>query len=330
MLSTQFDERELEAVQRVIKSGNLSGYIAGSLTGGPEVEALEREWEEYFGVKHAIAVNSATSGLFIAGQVLRMDCTYVSVPAFTMSASKTALLYNNFVSDEDIEEDFYCVDRFIAPATVAVDLFGQPYDVERASGFIIEDASQAIGAKYKDKYCGTLGNIGVFSLNIHKHITCGEGGIVVTDDDKLALKMRLIRNHGEVVDGNIHGLNLRMTELEAAVARVQLTKLESFLSRRLARCEFLNDNLPSEFVPKVRKDCTHVYYLYPVRVPERKAELLRALDNRLVPYIDGYNKPLADLPNVTRIHEELICFNVKHDTPYRVLENIVLAFEDVY
>lgn len=330
MLSTQFDEREIEAVQRVIKSGILSGYIAGSLTGGPEVEALEREWEEYFGVRHAIAVNSATSGLLIAGKCVARDYLYFGVPAFTMSASKTAIRIFNIVFDEDIEDDYYCIDSFIAPATVAVDLFGQPFDVERASGFIIEDASQAIGAKYKGKYCGTLGNIGIFSLNFHKHINCGEGGVVVTDDDDLAHRMRLIRNHGEVVDPEIMGLNFRMTEIEAAIARVQLTKLNGFIERRLVRCEFLNENLPAEFVPKVRPGCTHVYYLYPVKVPEKKEELLKALDKRGVPYIDGYNKPLADLPNVRRIHDELVCFSVKHDTSYKVLENIVLAFEETF
>lgn len=331
MLSlTQFDERELEAVRRVVESGMLSGYIAGSLTGGPEVEALEREWEQYFSVKHAIAVNSATSGLFIASAAISREYCFAGVPAFTMSASKIATSYNLLVTDEDIEDDFYCVSDFYCPVTVAVDLFGQPYDVERASGFIIEDASQAIGAKYRDKYCGTLGHIGVFSLNYHKHITCGEGGIVVTDDDSLADRMRLLRNHGEAVDPSIRGLNFRMTELEAAIARVQLTKLEGFLERRLARCRFLNETLPEEFIPEVREDCTHVYYLYPVRVREKKADVLDALDKRNVGYIDGYTQPLADLPTVTKVHDELICFPVRHDTPYKELENIVLAFEEVF
>jgi perosamine synthetase len=328
MFSSQFDEREIEAVQRVIKSGVLSGYVAGSITGGPEVEALEREWEEYFGVKHAIAVNSATSGLYIAGAVAP-GAPEIFVPAFTMSASRTMMLPHGRVFDCDIEEDFYCINGF-GHVTVVVDLFGQPYDVEKSRGFVIEDASQAIGAKYKDRYCGTLGDIGVFSLNFHKHITCGEGGVIVTDNPFLADKMRLIRNHGEVVDPHIRGFNFRMTELEAAVARVQLTKLEGFLESRLARCQFLNESLLSEFVPKVRPDCTHVYYLYPVRVVEKKAEVLKALDKRRVTYIDGYNKPLASLPNVDRIHKEIICFPVNCDTRYQELESIVLAFEEVF
>jgi dTDP-4-amino-4,6-dideoxygalactose transaminase len=331
MFSTQYDEQEIEAVQRVIKSGMLSGYIAGSLTGGPEVEALEREWEQYFKVKHAIAVNSATSGLYVAGGLLDDS---IGIPALTMSASKYAF-YENYwaIVDTDIEDDFYCIKDFKYPYTVAVDLFGQPYDVERSKGFIIEDAAQAIGAKYKDKYCGTLGDIGVFSLNHHKHITCGEGGVVVTDDDELARKIRLLRNHGEVVDDEINGLNLRMTELQAAVARVQLTKLEGFLKERLDRINFLNENIVGvypEAIPKVRKDCTHVYYLYPARIREKKVELLRALEKRNVAYIDGYTEPLASFPVVDKVHKELVCFSIKQDTPYMTIENIILSFEEVY
>ena len=299
-------KEEKEAVLRVLDSGILSKYLGcwhEDFNGGPEVQALEREWADYFGVKHAIAVNSCTSGLYSAVGAIGVEPgDEIIVTPYTMCATATApLIFNAIPVFADIEEDYFCLDpksveSRITPLTRAVlvvDIFGQPYDVEAINAiakkhgiYVIEDTAQAPGAKYKDRYAGTLGHIGVYSLNYHKHIHCGEGGIVVTDNDELAGKVRLIRNHAEaVVDGmgmndlvNMSGFNFRMTEIEAAIARCQLKKLSGLLEKRIENVCYLEDHLkriPALIKPKVRKDCTHVYYQHCFRFDEAKAGVSR-------------------------------------------------------
>ena len=245
-------KEEEKAVIKVLKSGVLSKFLGSwdkLFYGGKEVRALEKEWARYFKVKHAISVNSCTSGLYSAVGACQIGPgDEVIVSPYTMAATATSILIFNAVPVfADIEEDYFCLDpRSVekkitkrTKAIMAVDIFGQPYDVRRINQIakkhkllVIEDCAQAPGAKYKDKFAGTLGDIGVFSLNYHKHIHTGEGGMVVTNNDKLAEKVRLIRNHAEaVVRGkgvkdlaNMVGYNFRMTEIEAAIARCQLKK----------------------------------------------------------------------------------------------------------
>ena len=238
-------QEEKEAVLRVLDSGILSKFIAArgnDFYGGIEVRSLEEEWASYFGVKHAISVNSCTSGIYAAvGAIAVEPGEEIIVSPYTMAASAAApLIYNAIPVFADIEEDYFClnpesIEERISERTraiIVVDLFGQPYDADRINSlaerhgiYVIEDAAQAPGAQYKGRYGGTLGDIGVFSLNYHKHIHCGEGGIVVTDNDDLAEKVRLIRNHAEAVVEdrsrmdlvNMIGFNFRMTEIEAAI-----------------------------------------------------------------------------------------------------------------
>lgn len=289
-------QEEKEAVCRVVDSGVLSKYLGcwhEDFYGGVEVRALEQEWAAYFGAKHAIAVNSCTSGLYCAvGAVGTEPGDEVVVTPYTMSATATAaLIYNAIPVFADIEEDCFCLDpksveSRITPRTRAimtVDLFGQPYDaaainaLARKHGlYVIEDTAQAPGAMLQGRFAGTLGDIGVYSLNYHKHIHCGEGGVVVTDNDDLADRMRLIRNHAEaVVEAkgvhslvNMIGFNYRMTELEAAVARCQLKKLPALLEKRLANCAYLNERLasiPAITPPRVRHDARHAFYVHACR-----------------------------------------------------------------
>jgi perosamine synthetase len=297
---------EKEAVARVLDSGILSRYLGcwhKDFYGGPEVQALESEWAKYFGVKHAMAVNSATSGLYAAMGATGIEPgEEVIVTPFTMSASATAaLVYGAIPVFADIEEDFYCinpkaVEALITPRTkviVAVDIFGLPYNATTIQALarkhnliVIEDAAQAPGAMYDGKFAGTLGDVGVFSLNYHKHIHCGEGGVVVTDDDSLAERVRLIRNHAEAVVEDKHetnlvnmvGFNFRMTEVEAAIARCQLMKLKPLLSKRQKNCEYIAGKLreiPSIAPPVVRDNCTHAYYGHPFKFKEEVAGVSR-------------------------------------------------------
>ena len=288
-------KEEEDAAVRVIRSGILSRYLGcwkDDFYGGPEVRALEEEWATHFGVKHAISVNSATSALYISVGALGIEPgDEVIVSPYTMSASATSpLIYNAIPVFADIEKKYFDLDpdsieqRITerTKAIIVVNIFGQPYDRKKVNEIakkhslkIIEDNAQGPGAKYDGQYAGTLGDIGVFSLNYHKHIHCGEGGIAVTNDDELAERLRLIRNHAEAVVGdkgynslsNMIGFNMRMTEIEASIAREQLKKLESLVDERIDNVNYLNSkfvDLPCLSVMPVREKCKHVYYMHPL------------------------------------------------------------------
>jgi len=319
-------EEEKEAVLGVLDSGVLSKYLGcwhKDFYGGSQVKALEKEWAEYFGVKHAISVNSCTSGLYCSAGAIGVEPgEEIIVTPYTMTATATApLIFNAIPVFVDIEEDYFCLDvnsveKHINSRTRAifvVDLFGMPYDVEainilaKKHGLVVvEDAAQAPGAKYKDKFAGTLADIGVYSLNYHKHIHCGEGGIVVTDNDMLAENIRLLRNHAEAVVenkgvqniANMIGFNFRMTEIEASIARCQLQKLDNLLNARRQNCYYLSRKLgtiPAITIAKVRKDCTHAYYVLPFTFNETIAGVSRDK------YIEAVK---AELPLTTNREDE--------------------------
>ncbi|HEY9206258.1 MAG TPA: DegT/DnrJ/EryC1/StrS family aminotransferase [Candidatus Methanoperedens sp.] len=285
-------EEEKKSVCRVIDSGILSRFIGcwdPDFYGGPEIQAFEKEWADYFGVKHAIAVNSCTSGLYCAAGASGIGPgDEVIVSPYTMSASATsAIIFNAVPVFADIEPDYFCLDpvsveRKITDRTkaiIVVDIFGQPYDAdaineiaEKHNITVIEDCAQAPHAKYKGRWTGTLGDIGVYSLNYHKHVHTGEGGVIVTNDDELADRMRLIRNHAEAVVGdkgtsnlvNMVGFNFRMNEIEGAIGRTQLKKLEKLVDKRIENAKYLAKELGSLdgiTPPALRNGCRHAYYV---------------------------------------------------------------------
>lgn len=391
---------EIDAVSRVMESGILTGYQGSwgkSFFGGKEIIALENEWAEKFQVKHAIACNSATSGLFIACGAVEMgrDKGDVIVTPFSMTCSATAPLgWGAGVRFCDIERDYYCLDadkieKIIGQtfqkfsAIIPVSLFGQPYDAENINPiakekgiYIIEDAAQALGSKLNGKYAGTLGNIGIFSFNLGKHLTCGEGGMIVTNDYELSMRCRLIMNHAEAVMHGVmqdtatiptmekfkklFGFNLRMTEIGAAIIRVQLRKMDDLINQRILNVDYLIDKLkdiPCLEMPKIREGCTHTFYVLPLKytmineihrdkfIQAVKAELSPVKDRELegVPIGCGYIQPIQSMPlfdmslNETpectrQWQDELIILHrffgpmaVKQD-----LNDIVNAFEKVY
>lgn len=343
-------KEEREAVLRVLDSKILSGFYGSwdeKFYGGAEVKACEAEWSEYFGAKHAITVNSATSGLqCAAGAVGLGPGDEVIVSPFSMCASATVpLLYGAIPVFADIEDNYFCIDpdsvrTKITPRTKAilgVDIFGHPFESKKLleiakehNLILIEDAAQAPGASDNGKYAATLGHIGVFSLNYHKHIHSGEGGVVITNDDSLAERVRMIRNHAEAVVGpkkeknlvNMLGFNFRMTELEASIARSQLKKLKTLLAERKDRISYLNQKLsqiPGITPPEVRKGCEHVHYLHAIKFDESKVGVSRdvfveAICAELPPMAlkedegvclwSGYVQPLYMLP----IFQQKICF----------------------
>jgi dTDP-4-amino-4,6-dideoxygalactose transaminase len=174
-----------------------------------------------------------------------------------------------------------------------VDIFGHSADmialIAIATKYglkIISDTAQAPGALYKNKYAGTLGHVGGYSLNYHKHIHTGEGGILVTDDDEIAERLQLIRNHAEAVVGgkgvtnlaNMIGYNFRLGEVESAIGIEQLKKLAKFVSTRQHVAERLTQGLTGLLglrTPVIKPDCTHAYYVYPIVLDVSKLSVSR-------------------------------------------------------
>lgn len=338
-----YGKEEEKAVLRVIRSGVLSKFIGAwheDFYGGPQVRAFEKEWAKYFKVKHAVAVNSCTSGLYCAvGACGIGPGDEVIVSPFTMSATATSILiFNAIPVFADIEEDYFClspqsVEKRITKHTkaiIAVDMFGQPYDVQRINAlakkhnlYVVEDCAQAPGATYKGKYAGTLGDIGIYSLNYHKHIHTGEGGMAVTNDDGLAEKIRLIRNHAEAVVGdkgvvdlvNMVGFNFRMTEIEAAIGRSQLHKLKRLVKKRIFNARYLAKklgSLPGITPPAVRKNCSNVYYVQSFKYDEKiigvpRDKFIEAVEAEGIPIAVGYVRPLYLEP----LYQKLIAYGKK-------------------
>lgn len=333
---------EQQAAQRVLESGILSRFLGmwhEDFFGGPEVQAFEKEWASHFKVKHAVAMNSATSGLFAAVGATGVEPgEEIIVPPYTMSATAVApLVYNAIPVFADVEPEYFCLDpksieARITPRTRAimvVDLFGQPYDAEAINAIarkhnllVIEDCAQAPGGLLNGKPAGTLADMGVYSLNYHKHIHTGEGCLVVTDNDELAEKLRLIRNHAEsVVQArgmeswtNMLGFNYRMTELEAAIGREQLKKLDGLLEARLQNVAYLNEKLgqiPCLKPGLARPGAKHAYYVHALRFDSKTAgvhrnhfidavkaelEVMELRETEGVKISAGYVKPLYLLP----------------------------------
>jgi len=317
-------QEEVNAARAVVETGVLSRFLGSwdpDFYGGEQVQAFERAWERYFSVRHAVTVNSATSGLIAAVGAAGLEPgDEVIVSPWTMSASATAILiWNAIPVFADIEDETYnlnpiAVEKKITPYTRAImvsDIFGHAADLDAIMALagkyrlkVIEDAAQSPGALYKGRYAGTVAHIGVFSLNYHKHIHTGEGGVCVTNDTALAERLQLIRNHAEAVVGdkgvgdlsNMIGFNFRITEIEAAIGVEQLKKLNVLTSRRTEVADRLSaglTGLKGLRPPVVKKDCTNVYYVYPLLYsPEETSlprdQVFKALVAEGVPITDRY------------------------------------------
>src|SRR3989338_671357 len=319
---------EKKQVLSVLKTGKLSGFLASpgdSFLGGPKVKELEAAFRTYFKVEHAVAMNSATANLHGALAALGVGPgDEVLVPPYTMCASASAILMCGAIPVfVDIEPDTFCMDpkkieARVSPQTkavVVVHLYGQPADMDPIMAIakkhklkVVEDCAQSPKAKYKGRYAGTIGDIGVFSLNQNKTITTGEGGVAVTRNARLALRMQLIRNHGEVVVDHLPdakglpclGWNYRMTELEASVGISQFRKLDKLTAHRVKLAGYLGKKLAAAeglTMPVTRQGCTHVYFVYPVRYDRQKTGIpsrlfVKALGAEGVTFGAGYVRPI--------------------------------------
>mgnify|MGYP006082924779 FL=1 len=318
-------KEEINAAIKVLKTGILSDYVAGDNTqfyGGEKVKEFERKLEKYFRVKHAVTVNSWTSGLICAiGAIDIEPGDEIIVTPWTMPASATAILHWNAIPVfADIDKNNFNIDiesikRSITKKTkaiLAVDIFGQSADIfsilklaKKYNLKVISDSAQAIGTKINGKYSGTIADVGGFSLNYHKHINSGEGGILVTNNSKIYKKLTLIRNHGEMAVTNktkkkelinIIGHNFRLGEIECAIGIQQLKKLNLLIKKRKILTNRLTKGLKNLIgiqTPKIYKGFTHSYYKYPMilndRIKKKRSWIKKALEAEGVMGInDGY------------------------------------------
>ncbi|MBT8507878.1 aminotransferase DegT [Methanomicrobiaceae archaeon CYW5] len=274
-------EEEIAAVAEVMQSGMLAQ--------GEVVTAFEEEFAAYCETKHGVAVNSGTAALHAALLALGIGPgDEVIVPSFTFIATATSVsMCGARPVMVDVEPSTYTIDpeavrSALSPATkavIGVHLFGQPFDIdpvlkicEEKGLVLIEDCAQAHGATYRGKKVGGFGDVGCFSFYPTKNMTSGEGGMVTMDDAELASHIRRIINHGQS-DKYLHtelGYNFRMTNIGAAIGRVQLGKLDAMNARRVANAEWYNSHIQSQGIatPVTRPGATHVYHQYVLDVDE--------------------------------------------------------------
>ncbi|MGZ8221951.1 MAG: DegT/DnrJ/EryC1/StrS family aminotransferase [Methylobacter sp.] len=306
-------ELEKQAVIEVIDSDQLSAFFGSpgeQWLGGPKVKQFERKWADRYGFKHAISVNSWTTGLITAvGAVGIEPGDEVIVSPYTMSATATAILfYGGIPVFADVDSDTFnitaaTIEARITPRTKAimlVHIFGQVCDMDpimalarRHNLKVIEDAAQAPGVHYKGRPVGAIGDVGGFSLNYHKHIHTGEGGMLVTNDDQIALRCQMIRNHAENLTeaqgvddlSNMIGSNYRLTELQAAIGCVQLDRLDGYLQHRKRLAHYLDEQLTGIdglTAPVLAEGAEHAYYVYPIKYDAEVTGVDRALFVRAV------------------------------------------------
>lgn len=274
-------DEEKKAIASVLESGMLAQ--------GPKVKEFEEKFSKYIGTKYAIATNNGTTalhlGLLAAG--VKQGDEVITTP-FSFIATATAIIFCGakpvFV---DIDPGTFNIDaskieNAITPKTKAimpVHLYGLPAEMDRIMEIakkhdlaIIEDACQAHGAEFNGKRVGAFGDCGCFSFYPTKNMTTGEGGMITTNNEKIAEKTRLLREHGQKAryEHVMVGYNYRLTDIHAAVGIEQLKKLEGFNKKRIENAKILSKGVQARVeVPYVPPNTRHVYHQYTIKVKNR-------------------------------------------------------------
>lgn len=277
-----FGKEEQEAVKEVLESGILAS--------GPKTRLFEKEFAEYIGVDHAVAVTNGTISLDVALKALRIvPGDEVITSAFSFVASGNCILFQKAkpvfadidpktfnIDPSDVAEKVSSKTKAIIP----IHMFGQPANMKAIKEIaqdkkivVVEDAAQSHGAEYKKQKAGSLGNAGCFSFYATKNMTAGEGGMITTNDQKLADRARLLINHGQSrkYHHDILGYNYRMTEICAAIGSVQLKKVDGFNNKRRKNAEHLSAqirNFKGLTAPHVDENVKHVFHQYVIKVED--------------------------------------------------------------
>ena len=272
----RFGNEEIYVVIKSIKGASLLSGYTNKYLGGEEVQKFEKEFSRYHNCKFGVTVNSGTSALFVAQKAAGVKPkTKVAVPCITFTSTTSQVLAcGGMPFFCDIDSSSHCMDYEFEDSSIKfsipVHLLGYPCKpdmikkMKEKGIFVIEDCAQAMGAKFKGKKVGSMGDCGIFSFQETKHITTlGEGGMIVTNNDEFAEKCRRIRNHGEYYKDDLFvGYNFRMTETQAAFGRAQLRKLPKILNSFRTNAFYIFKNLP-EIIrpPKVSKEILHSFLI---------------------------------------------------------------------
>ena len=288
-------KEELNAASKVIKSGQLSFFLgekSKDFFGGKNVQKFEKNIKNFYKVKHAISVNSWTSGLICAVGALNLKPgDEIILPTWTMTACSAAILHWNYIPIfADINSKTFNISESDiikkiskrTKAIMSVDIFGYPANLikirkiaKRFNLKIISDCAQSPYSFIKNNHACNYADISGFSFNYHKHINTGEGGVVVTNDDVYAKRVKLIRNHGEKIiklndkNKNIIGYNFRLGEIESAIGIEQLKKLKKIVKKKQKAAKILLKglkNLKGLNLPYVEKNFTHSYYVFAMSI----------------------------------------------------------------
>ena len=325
-----FGKEEEDAVKEVMESGILAS--------GPRTKSFEKEFAEYIGVEHAVAVTNGTVALDVALKALKIGPgDEVITSAFSFIASGNCILFQNArpvfadinpktfnIDPSDVAEKITAKTKAIIP----IHMFGQPAEMDAMkeiaedNGIVLmEDAAQAHGAEYKGQKAGSIGDLGCFSFYATKNMTTGEGGMITTNDTKLADTTRLLINHGQSrkYTHDTLGYNYRMTDFCAALGLVQLRKLDGFNAKRIENAKLLSSgirNFKGLTVPYVNSDVKHIFHQYVVRVEDsyilNRDELAERLAEKGVGIAVHYPVPIYRQPFYMKLgYEGVVCPNTE-------------------
>ena len=343
-------DRELAAAARVLRSGRLAQ--------GAEVAAFEEEFSLVVGSEHSVAVANGTVAIEIGLQALGIGRgDEVIMPSFTFIATANAVRKVGATPVfADIDPKTYCVSAAtVEPhlgkrtkAVIAVHLYGHPADMdglemlcEERGVRLVEDAAQGIGARWRDRSVGSFGVFATFSFYATKNVTTGEGGMITTSDDQVADVARSLRSHeSRMVDEKLQvASNARMTEVEAAIGRVQLSRIDEIQQHRHRLAKTYGDNLDSRVrTPYVAPDAVHGFHQYTIRSPER-AQLKRSLEDRQVGHgiyypipvhlSETYRDAAVELVDTEAAANEVISLPIRPDLTHAEQEAVIAAVNGV-
>lgn len=345
-----------------IKAAVLAAIDSRQYILGPECRAFEQEFARYIGSKHAVLTSSATAALWLALKAFGVKADdEVLVPSHTAFPTVEAVCFSGAVPVfVDVDEFSYTVNPTdaaakVSPRTVGfvpVHLYGHPADLDgirrlcaERSLWLLEDCAQAHGAAWQGRKVGTFGRAGVFSFYPSKNLTVmGDGGLLVTDDDDVAARCRRLRDHGRL-NKDVHaevGFNLRFNDIQAAVGRVLLRRLDAMNDHRralAARYRAGLAGLPLS-LPEEAAGVRHVYHLYVIRTPERDA-LARFLKERSIatgihypvpshkqPAVEHFNPPA--LPRTERIVGEILTLPISAGHSEAEVDQVVAAVKEFF